>query len=276
MNIDQNKTKIDMIHGSSKMMLKIIFKSRQLTIKGHYAETQLSSLKPYKFLINIGELHDQKPFHIVMELCCDLYHVLVQELKKCPNFRHGFLSWVFHIGKEKHQIDLKGFGSVKIFPIITNTDRHEKKFKFKITIQSTQELKKLAFDKELLCWSILSPYILQKMQNEYVSSYLSTLGGAYSALGDYFHKHAKTAGMISKKQYILATKMNDPAQRLRCQLFYSFSLMQCNKMKAARKLIKYVHQQCKALLVDTSLVETCCQAAWSKYKYLRSLRNRIS
>ena len=33
------------------------------------------------------------------------------------------------------------------------------------------------------------------MQNEYIASYLSTLGGAYSALGDYYEEHVRKTYM---------------------------------------------------------------------------------
>ena len=50
------------------------------------------------------------------------------------------------------QIDLLGFGSLKILPKAIN--RHQKKDKCKINIQRTSQVKKLAFDKELLWYRL--------------------------------------------------------------------------------------------------------------------------
>ena len=84
-------------------MFQITIRSQQqqlLKQKDHDSQIKHSNMKAYKYSTKTIGFEDWKPFHhVVMEICDDLYHVLIEELKKCPNFRHGFLAWILHIRK---------------------------------------------------------------------------------------------------------------------------------------------------------------------------------
>lgn len=189
----------------------------------------------------------------------DDYFALLKEINQNKTFKLSVYRWILA------KWDIPMFANrLSILKTPKNCNQNL------VYIFCNEKTSKFKFDKEILCWSILNAYITKRIQNEYIAAYLSTLGGAYSSLGDYFEKHAKKAGLISRKQYILAIHMNDPVQRLRCQLFYAHSLMQCNQIRKAAKTIRYVYKQCKGSSFDLSLVLTCCKAAWSKYLYLKS------
>jgi len=124
---------------------------------------------------------------------------------------------------------------------------------------------------------------------DYVMSCLSTLGGAFSSLGDqfthcvssninqksilystiFFEFQAQIAGNISAKQYKIALKLGDPMTLLRCKLYYSISLIQCGHLKNARYIIQSVYNHVKLIpedLQDKRIIYMC-QGIWSKLRY---------
>ncbi|XP_030755089.1 uncharacterized protein F58A4.6 [Sitophilus oryzae] len=113
--------------------------------------------------------------------------------------------------------------------------------------------------------------IREKCELDHALSWLSTLGGAFSALGDYFEKCADTAGKISVNQLKLAIRLGDPNIASRCRLYLSLSLIQKKKYKLAAKIIEaeYVTSKC-AIIVDERLVRMC-KGIWSKLQYEYSL-----
>lgn len=107
----------------------------------------------------------------------------------------------------------------------------------------------------------------EKCELENALSWLSTLGGAFSALGDYFVNSALVAGKISYHQLVLAMRMGDPTIASRCKLYFSLSLIQRRKFKLARKIIEKEFEECKnAVILDTRLVKMCL-GIWSKLQY---------
>jgi hypothetical protein len=96
-------------------------------------------------------------------------------------------------------------------------------------------------------------------------SWLSTLGGAFSALGDYFEDRAKIAGKISIHQMMLACRLCDPNLISRCKLFLSISLIQQENFKLAQRLIREQNEIGKAS-DDTRLIKMCL-GIWSKLQY---------
>ena len=70
---------------------------------------------------------------------------------------------------------------------------------------------------------------LERQHLDTAMSWLSTLGGACSALGDYDLHFAKRAGNISYQQMGVAVRIGDPAVVSRCRLYIAISLIQqCN------------------------------------------------
>lgn len=96
-------------------------------------------------------------------------------------------------------------------------------------------------------------------------SWLSTLGGAFSALGDYFEDRADIAGKISIHQIKLSLRIGDPNLIARCRLYFSISLIQQKKFKLAQHIIRQQHQY--ALAIDDIRLRKMCLGIWSKLQY---------
>ncbi len=107
-----------------------------------------------------------------------------------------------------------------------------------------------------MCW------LYKKVKYDGYWAFFSTLGGAYSSLGEeciehvilnisliikivfYYlleyekYKKAQNAEVISLKQLTLAKAFDDPNAICRCKLFLSFSFIQLGKYKQAKIILK--------------------------------------
>ncbi|XP_047344802.1 uncharacterized protein LOC124947125 isoform X2 [Vespa velutina] len=72
----------------------------------------------------------------------------------------------------------------------------------------------------------ITKIILETRELDYAMSWLSTLGGAFSALGEEFQHCAQMAGKISVKQFQLALHLGNPLLVARCKLYAALSLIQ--------------------------------------------------
>ncbi|KAF5296318.1 hypothetical protein FQA39_LY12535 [Lamprigera yunnana] len=117
-------------------------------------------------------------------------------------------------------------------------------------------------------WNYRMWYLVrERCELEHTLSYLSTLGGAFSALGDYFNRCAEIAGKISINQLKLAMHLNDPNIVSRCRLYLSLSLIQLHRFKLSRRIIymEYVRAM-NSTVIDVRLVNMC-KGIWCKLKY---------
>lgn len=109
--------------------------------------------------------------------------------------------------------------------------------------------------------------IRERCELDHALSWLSTLGGAFSALGDYFDACAKMAGKISVHQLQLALRLNDPNIVTRCRLYFSLSLIQRKYFKMAKMIVREEYVKAKnCTVVDQKLVNMC-KGIWSKLQY---------
>lgn len=119
----------------------------------------------------------------------------------------------------------------------------------------------------------------EKCELDYALSWLSTLGGAFSALGDYSLNCAEIAGKISRHQLNLALRLKDPMIVNRCKLYYSLSLIQRGRFKLARLIIENEYHKAKGkIIIDTRLIKMCL-GIWSKLQYeyqLTKQRKKLS
>ncbi|CAD7087612.1 unnamed protein product [Hermetia illucens] len=114
---------------------------------------------------------------------------------------------------------------------------------------------------------ITSRTIWEKVEIENMMSWLSTLGGGFSALGDSFVNCAEIARKISLKQLALGIRIGDPFIQVRCKLFYSISLIQTGKLRLARHIIESQYKfAVKYAEYDARLVKMC-QGIWLKLQY---------
>ncbi|CAG2100218.1 unnamed protein product [Medioppia subpectinata] len=77
-----------------------------------------------------------------------------------------------------------------------------------------------------------------RMRVEESFSWLSTLGGAYSSLGENNIHFAIKAGQISRSQLLLASITGDPNLMAKCGIFMAYSLCQQDRKRAAIQLIR--------------------------------------
>lgn len=114
----------------------------------------------------------------------------------------------------------------------------------------------------------------ERCELDHALSWLSTLGGAFSALGDYFSNCALMAGKISVHQLQLALRLNDPNIVTRCRLYFSLSLIQRKYFQLARRIIEEEYLKAKTdVVVDERLVNMC-KGIWAKLQYEYSLHRR--
>ncbi|KAG5683449.1 hypothetical protein PVAND_012728 [Polypedilum vanderplanki] len=112
---------------------------------------------------------------------------------------------------------------------------------------------------------IVNRLCYEQIEIEYMLSWLSTLGGGFSSLGDYFVQRAEIAGKIAIYQMKIAIRIGDPNLLSRCKLYFSISLIQQNKFKFAQRIIRDEYEFSKTV-VDGRLRKMCL-GIWSKLQY---------
>ncbi|KAK3927070.1 hypothetical protein KUF71_015376 [Frankliniella fusca] len=117
----------------------------------------------------------------------------------------------------------------------------------------------------------ISHLVMERAELDNAMSWLSTLGGAYSALGDHFSHCADMAGRISLQQFQLALRLGDPSTVARCKLYIALSLIQKNKFKLARKIIETQYHLCLNSTSPDIRLLRMCKGIWSKLRYERYL-----
>lgn len=111
----------------------------------------------------------------------------------------------------------------------------------------------------------------ERCELDHALSWLTTLGGAFSSLGDEFENCAEMAGKISINQFKLALRLGDPSIVTRCRLYFSLSLIQTRRYKLAKRIIYKEFCAAKsAIIVDEKLINMC-KGIWSKLQYENQL-----
>ncbi|XP_018326654.1 uncharacterized protein F58A4.6 [Agrilus planipennis] len=125
-------------------------------------------------------------------------------------------------------------------------------------------------------WNYRMEYLIrERCELENTFSWLSTLGGAFSALGDYYVNCAQIAGKISVNQFKLALRLGDESIVSRCLLFLSLSLIQQRRFKLAKHIVYREYLRAKyAPVVDTRLIKMC-KGIWCKLQYEHKIRNKV-
>uniref|UniRef100_A0AC35TPQ1 Uncharacterized protein n=1 Tax=Rhabditophanes sp. KR3021 TaxID=114890 RepID=A0AC35TPQ1_9BILA len=99
---------------------------------------------------------------------------------------------------------------------------------------------------------------------------LSTFGGAFSSLGDYYNRHAIIAGRLSMTQFQLAKEMGNDDIMVRCKLYFLLSLAQLGKPKTAIKFITYEYN--KAQIMKNNFLMDCAEGTIAKIKSLQVIK----
>ncbi|RNA23873.1 hypothetical protein BpHYR1_043767 [Brachionus plicatilis] len=119
--------------------------------------------------------------------------------------------------------------------------------------------------------SLVNSWLNKRIKYENYSAFFSTLGGAYSSLGEESYGHAKNAEKISKKQLMLALEFNDPNAICRSKLFLAFSFIQLLKFKEAdylfRDVFKHIHSEETKKSVNDDRIRIMYKAGIRKLKF---------
>ncbi|KAK0417139.1 hypothetical protein QR680_012849 [Steinernema hermaphroditum] len=112
-------------------------------------------------------------------------------------------------------------------------------------------------------------YVKKMLDKEKLMWNLSTLGGALSAMGDYFHSFADKAQQVSFEQLKIAHELGDPVIMARCRLYIAHALAQKGHFDASLSIIKREYHNGEELKSD--MVMNCCRGLWSKVRHLKSV-----
>ncbi|XP_033341849.2 uncharacterized protein F58A4.6 [Megalopta genalis] len=111
----------------------------------------------------------------------------------------------------------------------------------------------------------ITQMVLERREVDHAMSWLSTLGGAFSALGDEYQHCAEMAGKISVKQLQLAMRLGDPHLVARCKLYAALSLIQQGHIKIPKIIIKSIYKF--AINQNDVRLQNMCLGIWAKLKY---------
>lgn len=111
----------------------------------------------------------------------------------------------------------------------------------------------------------LMQMVIERQEADHAMSWLSTLGGAFSALGEEFEHCAKMAGTISVRQFELAMRLENPLLVARCRLYAALSLIQRGDFTTSKYMIQRIYKF--ALEEKDVRLQNMCQGVWAKLRY---------
>lgn len=126
-----------------------------------------------------------------------------------------------------------------------------------------------------LKWAnMIDTMVVERRELDNSFSWMSTLGGAYSALGDYIPNFAVIAGRISIRQLELSLRLGDTPVVIRCCLYYALSLIQQGKLRDARQVVQTQYRKAKHLPIEDRKLINICKGIWSRLQYEWELKKR--
>ncbi|XP_055607296.1 uncharacterized protein F58A4.6-like [Uranotaenia lowii] len=114
----------------------------------------------------------------------------------------------------------------------------------------------------------------ERIELDEMMSWLSTLGGAFSALGDYKLACADVAGRISIQQMQLAKRLGEPTVIERCRLYMAIAMIQKYNFAGAKELVQQVYRKAKRETEPDTRLLKMCLGIWSKLSYEYDLYQR--
>jgi len=121
--------------------------------------------------------------------------------------------------------------------------------------------------------NIAKTVIMEMIELEDALHWLSTLGGAFSNLGEHDPQFAVKAGTNAMKQLLVAMRSGDKTVMVKCWLFMGQSLLQQGQFSEAAKILRSVWNICHipplSLLTSTSKLLNMCRGIWARLKHER-------
>jgi len=121
------------------------------------------------------------------------------------------------------------------------------------------------------CW-MLATSVMERITVEENLSWLSTLGGACSALGDNDERWADRAAFVSHRQMAIANRIGDPFLIARCWLYGAIAAIQKGHYRVARTIIARQYGMLARMSKeqrDTRLVKMC-RGIWTKLLWTKN------
>lgn len=212
--------------------------------------------------------------------------ILWHQISISDNFCVHLTSWLFHQWrrvKEKKAYQLTGdCHHVFDFGKACSVHIQEKKMKINNSgvclIRSRiniQPLTCLCLEPDLNWCKRLLVGLVEYMQLQDVMAWLSTLGGAYSAMGEHLYNYSERAGQISQHQLLVAMRLGNPVLVAQCKVFAALSLVQRGRLKMASKIIREQYRLAvlNGYARDEKLISSC-KAAWFRIQYLKKQQKR--
>ena len=94
--------------------------------------------------------------------------------------------------------------------------------------------------------------------------WLSTLGGAYSALGDYWTSAVSAAACVSLRQWRLARELGDRVLESRCRLYLALALAQSRRFSDAERIVRAEWKNSRRL--NSQLLRNAAAGVWAKIR----------
>ncbi|XP_043661407.1 uncharacterized protein F58A4.6 [Drosophila teissieri] len=114
---------------------------------------------------------------------------------------------------------------------------------------------------------MLAHTLWEHIEVEHLMSWLSTLGGGFSALGEQFERCAETAGKISLQQLKIGLRLGDPFLQARCKLYFSISLIQRGQLRTAKHLIRKQYDFARRNVEKDVRLMRMCLGIWQRLSY---------
>jgi len=118
--------------------------------------------------------------------------------------------------------------------------------------------------------------VRERMEVEESLAVLSTLGGAYSSLGERDSRRAVVAGNIARLQLLLSSSRGDPNLVMRCCIYQVYSLCQRGLRRRAAFVLKtLVHPTLSQMMIKSvcdEAVKNMYRAAVHRIRYLSGFR----
>ncbi|KAG8198799.1 hypothetical protein JTE90_007103 [Oedothorax gibbosus] len=111
----------------------------------------------------------------------------------------------------------------------------------------------------------------ERCELENAMAWLSTLGGAFSALGDTYIDCAEKAGLISIKQFQLALRIGDLLTICRCKIYLAMSLLQRGYYRKTKNMVRELYNFSIGPEGSKDFrLKNMCIAVWNRLKYVLS------
>jgi len=126
--------------------------------------------------------------------------------------------------------------------------------------------------------ALASKTLWERIELEDAIHWLSTLGGAYSNLGEHSLAFAHLACDNAFRQMKIALRSDDPFVIYRCWLYVAMSSMQQGHLSQSRRIIEHTYQKFSynenGRRIEHQKIKNMCLGIWARLKYVWNSRSK--